>query len=137
MSQGTILITGASSGIGRACAVRLSRLGYQVLAGVRQAADGEALATASSGVIKAIVHLDITDVESIRNAVAAIGDELTGLINSAGVAMVGPLELLPVDAWRRQFEVNVIGLVAGHAGMPAAVTPFSMTHRQHRFHRGT
>ncbi len=111
MSQGTILITGASSGIGRACAVRLSRLGYQVLAGVRQAADGEALATASSGAIEP-VHLDITDVESIRNAVAAIGDELTGLINSAGVAMVGPLELLPVDAWRRQFEVNVIGLVA-------------------------
>jgi len=58
------------------------------------------------------VNLDDTDAVSIERAFAAAGDELAGLINNAGIATVGPLELVPVAAWRRQFEVNGIGLVA-------------------------
>jgi NAD(P)-dependent dehydrogenase (short-subunit alcohol dehydrogenase family) len=56
--------------------------------------------------------LDITSGQSIAETLAACGDSLAGLVNNAGIAVTGPVELVSVDAWRRQFEVNVIGLVA-------------------------
>jgi NAD(P)-dependent dehydrogenase (short-subunit alcohol dehydrogenase family) len=112
MGNATILVTGASSGIGRACAVRFAELGYRTLAGVRRGCDGEALRAESSGRVEPVL-LDVTRPESIDGALAATGGgPLTGLVNNAGIATLGPLELLPVDAWRRQFEVNVLGLVA-------------------------
>jgi NAD(P)-dependent dehydrogenase (short-subunit alcohol dehydrogenase family) len=112
MGKGNILVTGASTGIGRACAVRFAELGYRVFAGVRKLADGEALRAECPGAIEP-VGLDVTSAESIAAAVAAVGGQsLAGLVNNAGIATLGPLELLGVDAWRRQFEVNVIGLVA-------------------------
>jgi NAD(P)-dependent dehydrogenase (short-subunit alcohol dehydrogenase family) len=110
MNRGRIVVTGASTGIGRACAIRFAELDYTVFAGVRNLADGEALRT-----VKGItpIRLDVTLPESIEGALAAVGAEpLAGLVNNAGVAVVGPLELVPIEAWRRQFEVNVIGLVA-------------------------
>ncbi len=111
MSRGRILVTGASSGIGRACAIRLARLGFAVSAGVRDPAAGEAVRAAMPGIDPVI--LDVTDPASIEAALAVIGDEpLAGLVNNAGIAAIGPLELLPVASWRRQFEVNVFGLVA-------------------------
>jgi NAD(P)-dependent dehydrogenase (short-subunit alcohol dehydrogenase family) len=91
--------------------MRFAQLGYRVLAGIRKAADGDSLKLESPGKIET-VNLDVTDADSIKRAVAAAGDDLAGLINNAGIAAVGPLELVPVEAWRRQFEVNVIGLVA-------------------------
>jgi NAD(P)-dependent dehydrogenase (short-subunit alcohol dehydrogenase family) len=112
MGKGIILVTGASTGIGRACAIRFAELGYRVFAGVRKMSDGEAHRTHGSGLIEPVL-LDVTCAESIAAAVAAVGgDPLAGLVNNAGIATLGPLELLSVDAWRRQFEVNVIGLVA-------------------------
>jgi NAD(P)-dependent dehydrogenase (short-subunit alcohol dehydrogenase family) len=112
MTRGNILVTGASTGIGRACAVRFAELGYRVFAGVRKPADGEALRAECSGAVEP-VGLDVTRAESIAAAVAAVGGRpLAGLVNNAGIATLGPVELLDVDAWRRQFEVNVIGLVA-------------------------
>jgi NAD(P)-dependent dehydrogenase (short-subunit alcohol dehydrogenase family) len=112
MGKGNMLVTGASTGIGRACAVRFAELGYQVFAGVRKSADGVALRAECSEAIEP-VGLDVTSAESIAAALDALGDRpLAGLINNAGIATLGPLELLPIDAWRRQFEVNVIGLVA-------------------------
>jgi NAD(P)-dependent dehydrogenase (short-subunit alcohol dehydrogenase family) len=112
MGKGTILVTGASSGIGRACALRFAEVGYRVLAGVRKESDGEALRAECSGLIEPVL-LDVTSPPSIAGALTAVGDQpLAGLINNAGIATLGPLELLSVDAWRRQFEVNVIGLVA-------------------------
>jgi NAD(P)-dependent dehydrogenase (short-subunit alcohol dehydrogenase family) len=112
MDKGTILVTGSSTGIGHACALRFAELGYRILAGVRKMSDGEALQTHCSGMIEPVL-LDVTNPESIAKAVAAAGDQsLVGLINNAGIATMGPLELLPVEAWRKQFEVNVIGLVA-------------------------
>jgi NAD(P)-dependent dehydrogenase (short-subunit alcohol dehydrogenase family) len=112
MDKGSILVTGASTGIGRACAVRFAALGYRVFAGVRKESDGTSVRAAGSGLIEP-VPLDVTSAESIAGALAAVGDRpLAGLINNAGVAALGPLELLPVETWRRQFEVNVIGLVA-------------------------
>jgi NAD(P)-dependent dehydrogenase (short-subunit alcohol dehydrogenase family) len=107
-----VVITGASSGVGRACALRFAELGYHTFAGVRNESDGAALAAAAKGTIEPLL-LDVTSVESIAAAAARLGDApLAGLVNNAGSAVVGPLELLPLDALRRQFEVNVIGLVA-------------------------
>jgi NAD(P)-dependent dehydrogenase (short-subunit alcohol dehydrogenase family) len=112
VAGGRILITGASSGIGHACAVHFARLGYDVLAGVRKPADGESFRAHSLPNITPVL-LDVTRPESIEAALAAAGTEpLAGLVNSAGIAVVGPVELAPVEEWRRQFDVNVIGLVA-------------------------
>ncbi|MBE7520449.1 MAG: SDR family oxidoreductase [Thermoflexaceae bacterium] len=112
----SVVITGASTGIGRACALRLDRMGWRVFAGVRRPADGEALrAKASARLLP--VELDVTDEASIGRAagqaVEATGDEgLGGLVNNAGISVAGPLEFLPLEELRRQLEVNVTGQVA-------------------------
>src|SRR5229473_2438069 len=112
VERGNVLITGASSGIGEGCALRLDALGYRVFAGVRKPADSDALRGKSSGWLTP-VSLDVTSAESIAGAVAALGGvTLAGLVNNAGVAIAGPLELVPMDLWRRQMEVNVMGPVA-------------------------
>ena len=105
----TVLITGASTGIGRACALDLDRRGFRVLAGVRKDADGETLRKESSRIEPVI--LDVTDQATIDAAAKQI-DELYGLVNNAGITVAGPLEYLPVDEIRRQFEVNVFGHLA-------------------------
>jgi NAD(P)-dependent dehydrogenase (short-subunit alcohol dehydrogenase family) len=99
----TALVTGASSGIGEACAVRLVQNGWRVLAGVRRSGD------APPGTEE--VLLDVTDDEQVR-AVAARVDELHGLVNNAGIALAVPLEFVPLDELRRQLDVNVVGQVA-------------------------
>jgi NAD(P)-dependent dehydrogenase (short-subunit alcohol dehydrogenase family) len=109
--KGTVVISGASTGIGRACAVRFASLGFRVIAGVRSQATREALAASAPGVEAML--LDVTDAGAIQSVAEALdGEPLSGLINNAGIAAAGPLELLPVDAWRKLFEVNVIGLAA-------------------------
>lgn len=112
----SVLITGASTGIGAACALALDKLGYRVFAGVRQAADGERLQQ-QAGPRLMPIRLDVTDPASISAAshtvAAMVGDRgLVGLVNNAGIGVAGPIELLPLAAWRRQFEVNVFGLIA-------------------------
>lgn len=99
----TAIVTGASSGIGEACAVRLARAGWRVLAGVRREGD------APEGTEE--VLLDVTDPEQIRGAADRV-DELDGLVNNAGIALGSPLELVPVDQLRYQLEVNLVGQVA-------------------------
>jgi NAD(P)-dependent dehydrogenase (short-subunit alcohol dehydrogenase family) len=111
-----VLITGASTGIGEACVLELDRRGFRVFAGVRSDAAGKALqAKASPRLVP--ISLDVTDPESIaaaaetvRNAVGEAG--LAGLVNNAGIAVPGPIEALPINALRKQLEVNVIGAVA-------------------------
>jgi NAD(P)-dependent dehydrogenase (short-subunit alcohol dehydrogenase family) len=110
-----VLVTGASTGIGRATATYLARRDYTVFAGVRKDADAKALTDELSAIVP--VMLDVTDQVQIAGAVETIGDAvgergLHGLVNNAGVALGGPLEYLPVDVWRTQLEVNVIGQVA-------------------------
>jgi NAD(P)-dependent dehydrogenase (short-subunit alcohol dehydrogenase family) len=92
----TALVTGASSGIGRACAVRLARNGWRVLAGVRREGD------APEGTEELL--LDVTDPPASLEL-----DRLDGLVNNAGIAVAGPLEFLAADELRRQLEVNVVG----------------------------
>ena len=111
-----VVITGASTGIGAACARFLADKGFQVFAGVRDRRAGEVLADGRTSRLIPI-HLDVTDETSIRNSVDQVtrqlGDAgLTGLINNAGVAVGSPLEVIPIDHLRRQFEVNVFGLIA-------------------------
>jgi NAD(P)-dependent dehydrogenase (short-subunit alcohol dehydrogenase family) len=110
-TSGTVVITGASTGIGRATAVRLARAGFDVLAGVRREEDGAAL-HADDGRIEPVL-VDVTDAGQI----AALGERvagapLAGLVNNAGIAVAGPLEGIPLDEMRRQYEVNVFGLLA-------------------------
>jgi len=112
----TALVTGASTGIGRATALRLADDGWDVFAGVRKEKDGAAL-TADGGERVRPVRIDVTDEASIAAAAeqvrAFVGDRgLDGLVNNAGVAIGGPLEAVPLDSLRRQLEINVIGQVA-------------------------
>jgi NAD(P)-dependent dehydrogenase (short-subunit alcohol dehydrogenase family) len=111
-----VFITGTSSGIGEDAALRLDALGHRIFAGVRRAADGDALAARASDRLTAVI-CDVADEVSIEAALLQIGeavgdDGLQGLVNNAGVARAGPVEHLPLDEWRSQFEVNVIGQVA-------------------------
>jgi len=111
-----VVITGASTGIGAACALHLAEHGFQVYAGVRKIADGEALAARAQGQIVPLL-LDVTNPLQVSEAAARVESELGGralhgLINNAGIVVAGPLEYLPVGEIRRLFEVNVFGLVA-------------------------
>jgi NAD(P)-dependent dehydrogenase (short-subunit alcohol dehydrogenase family) len=110
------LITGASSGIGRATALLLDRNGFKVFAGVRRSEHGEALRQQASERLTPIL-LDVTDPHSIEAAARTVSDALggralTGLVNNAGIDIAGPLETSSVADARLQFEVNVIGLLA-------------------------
>jgi NAD(P)-dependent dehydrogenase (short-subunit alcohol dehydrogenase family) len=115
VSKGAVVITGASTGIGRACALRLDRAGFDVFAGVRKHADGEALVAEASDRLRPLT-IDVTDSDSIATAVAEVnelcGGRVAGLVNNAGIALAGPIEGLALDDLRRQFEVNVFGQVA-------------------------
>lgn len=109
-----ILVTGASSGIGRATALRLAAAGHHVFAGVRTDAAGKALVD-SAGQWVTPVRLDVTDADQIAaaaDAVRAHTQRLDGLVNNAGVGLAAPVELLPPEALRGHFEVNVIGQLA-------------------------
>ncbi len=113
MAGGTVVVTGASTGIGNAAAVRLARSGFDVYAGVRNEADAERLRAAGLRPLT----IDVTDHASIATAAdevkTAVGTAgLAGLVNNAGIAVSGPLEFIPIEDWRRQLEVNVIGQVA-------------------------
>jgi NAD(P)-dependent dehydrogenase (short-subunit alcohol dehydrogenase family) len=107
-----VLVTGTSSGIGEATALRLARAGWRVLAGVRTSGDAERLRAAAGERLEPVT-IDITDPATISAAAEGLGDEpLHGLVNNAGTAFAMPLEFLPLDQLRRQLEVNLVGQVA-------------------------
>jgi NAD(P)-dependent dehydrogenase (short-subunit alcohol dehydrogenase family) len=107
-----VLITGASSGIGEVTAGELLRRGFRVYAGIRSDADAARLAAAGPRCTP--LRLDVTDPASIAAAAEVLRDAggVYGLVNNAGIAVSGPLEYLPLDDLRRQFEVNVVGAIA-------------------------
>jgi NAD(P)-dependent dehydrogenase (short-subunit alcohol dehydrogenase family) len=117
------LITGASTGIGRATALRLARAGWTILAGVREGGAGEQLA-AESGTDGRVIPLalEVTDTDQVAQAAERVGElaggrgrtpgGLDALVNNAGIGVGGPLELVAPEDMRRQFEVNVLAQVA-------------------------
>ncbi len=112
----TLLITGASTGIGEACALEFDRREFRVFAGVRSTSDGEQIrARASSRLIPLL--LDVTNPKQIAASAGTVAANvgsagLFGLVNNAGIVVAGPVELVPMDDLRHQMEVNVIGQVA-------------------------
>lgn len=113
-----VLITGASTGIGRACAIELARYGFKVFAGVRRDEDAKSIESEgiSQGKISA-VKIDVTDASSITSAVKQMteitgNDGLTGVVNNAGISVTGPVEFVSLDDWHRQFEINFFGVIA-------------------------
>jgi NAD(P)-dependent dehydrogenase (short-subunit alcohol dehydrogenase family) len=106
-----VLVTGASTGIGRATAELLRDRGWEVFASVRTAGE------APEGTIEVV--FDVTDPEAIRHAAGRI-DELDALVDNAGIGIAAPLEFLPPDELTRQLDVNVVGqLRVLQAFMPA------------------
>ncbi len=108
------LITGASTGIGRATTLRLVKHGWTALAGVRKAADGDGL-IAEAGESVVPVPLDVTDADQIAAAAMLVqqhGGSLDALINNAGIGVGGPVEVVSEADLRKQFDVNVFGQIA-------------------------
>lgn len=125
-----VLVTGASSGIGEACALALAHKGFRVYAAARRLEKLEALANGGQGRITPL-SLDVTDQRSIDTAFEKIheqGAPLFGLVNNAGVSVTGPIEELTADDWRRQFETNVVAA----AMMITAVLPQMRAAREGR-----
>ena len=105
------LVTGCSTGIGRATALQLQRAGTTTVATARSVSSLDELAAAGCTVLP----LDVTDDDSRRACVAAVQarhGQVDVLVNNAGYAEMGPVEQVPLDAWRRQLETNVVGPVA-------------------------
>jgi NAD(P)-dependent dehydrogenase (short-subunit alcohol dehydrogenase family) len=114
--KGAIFVTGASTGIGRAAALQLDKLGYPVFASVRQKKDADDLHKAASEKLRPIL-MDVTDENSIARAKDEIagalgGKGLWGLVNNAGISFRAPLEYTPMADFRRLYDANVFGLLA-------------------------
>jgi NAD(P)-dependent dehydrogenase (short-subunit alcohol dehydrogenase family) len=109
MPSGTVLVTGASTGIGEATVLHLKELGFDPVGAVRKDEDAERL----EGQGVRTVRIDVTDAGQIAAARDELGDiALAGLVNNAGIAVAAPLEFLPVDRLRQQLEINLIGQAA-------------------------
>ncbi len=114
--KGAIFVTGASTGIGRATALELAKLGYPVFASVRQKKDADDLQKAASGKLTPVL-MDVMDEDSIARARDQIagaldGKGLWGLVNNAGISFRAPLEYTPLADFRRLYDANVFGLLA-------------------------
>ena len=109
MPSGTVLVTGASTGIGEATVHHLKSLGFDPIGAVRKDEDAECL----EGRGIRTMRIDVTDAGQIAAARDELGDApLAGLVNNAGIAVAAPLEFLPMDKLRQQLEINLIGQAA-------------------------
>ena len=113
--KNTVIITGASTGIGKATALYLAQAGCRVYAGVRKDSDKNQLLKESSGDLRPLL-LDVTDNSSIDQAFDLVRKSYEKsaicLVNNAGLSLNGPLELLPLQDMETLINVNVLGLLA-------------------------
>jgi NAD(P)-dependent dehydrogenase (short-subunit alcohol dehydrogenase family) len=121
----SVLITGASTGIGRATALHLDAKGWRVFAGVRRDQDADSLREAGSERLTPLM-LDVTDAAQIAAAAQRVDEEvgdagLDGLVNNAGIAIFGPLETIPIEDFRRQVELNLTAQLVVTQAMLAAI----------------
>ncbi|MCA3078607.1 MAG: SDR family NAD(P)-dependent oxidoreductase, partial [Rhodocyclaceae bacterium] len=110
-----IIVTGASSGIGRQTALHLASIGWQVLAGVRRAEDGQALKTEDQTGRVTPIQLDVTDhndLLALETTIAQADLEISGLVNNAGHNYMTPFECSQPERLRAIMEVNLFGLAA-------------------------
>ena len=107
----SVLVTGAARGIGRATSLQLAEAGWDVIAGVRRAEDGEELAHRHAAQITPVI-LDITDERQIAAVAEGLPARLDAVVNNAGIAVGGPLEAVPLAELRNQLEVNVVAQAA-------------------------
>jgi NAD(P)-dependent dehydrogenase (short-subunit alcohol dehydrogenase family) len=105
------LVTGASRGIGRAIAEHLAGRGWDVVAGIRNQSDADAVSALHPQRISA-VRLDVTSIEDIAALASSLPERLDAIVNNAGVVVGGPMETVTPEEWRRQLEINVIGQLA-------------------------
>jgi NAD(P)-dependent dehydrogenase (short-subunit alcohol dehydrogenase family) len=120
MADAFFIVTGASTGIGRATALMAARAGYHVLAGVRREIDAESLRSEGVGIEP--VLLDVCDsaaIAALRHRVESDARPLAVLVNNAGFTLSGMVELVPLERWREQFEVNLFGAI----GLTQALLP--------------
>ena len=118
----SVVITGTSTGIGWGAAKVLIANGFRVFGSVRKCADAERL-KAEFGSAYVPLLFDVTDAGAVKAAAAEVraalaGETLAGLVNNAGVAVAGPLLELPVEEFRQQIEINLIGVVRTQAFAP-------------------
>ena len=111
----TAIVTGASTGIGFACAKRLAEEGWLVFAGVRKPADADRLGSELGEKVRPLI-IAVTDQATVDAAAAEVrnaldGRTLGGLVNNAGIAVAGPLTELPLEDFEQQLQVNVVGVV--------------------------
>jgi NAD(P)-dependent dehydrogenase (short-subunit alcohol dehydrogenase family) len=112
----SVVITGASTGLGRACALFMERCGFTVFASVRRAEDGERLVAESAFDQLHPLVLDVTNPDSVAEAARQVRDAvgeagLWGLVNNAGICVSAPLECVPPEQLRKQLDTNVVGQV--------------------------
>ncbi|MDH2387277.1 SDR family oxidoreductase [Streptomyces sp. HNM0663] len=122
-NRGCVVVTGASTGIGAASARELARRGFHVLAGVRRDQDADALRAPG---IEPVI-LDITRPDHIAELAARAGSQtgaLRALVNNAAISVNAPVEALPLDEWRRLYEVNLFG----HVAVTQALLPALLRH---------
>ncbi|HWY25598.1 MAG TPA: SDR family NAD(P)-dependent oxidoreductase, partial [Nevskia sp.] len=127
----SVVVTGVSTGIGRATATLLAAKGFRVFGSVRKAQDAAALAQALGAAFEPLVF-DVTDEAAVPAAAQAVrarleGQTLAGLVNNAGIAVAGPFSHLPVAEFRKQLEVNLVGpMIVTQAFLPLLGTDPSL-----------
>lgn len=107
----TVLVTGAARGIGQSIVTYLAGRGWDVIAGVRTAQDALDVAALNPARISAVL-LDVTNEAQIADLAESVGPRLDAIVNNAGIAVSGPMEIVSSEEWRKQLEVNVIGQLA-------------------------
>src|ERR1700757_1727321 len=103
----SVLVTGASRGIGNTIAAHLAATGWDVIAGVRTESDAARVRAEN---ITPVI-LDVTDQNHVAALDQSLPERLDAVVNNAGVAIAGPMETVPLDELRRQLDINVVGQI--------------------------